>query len=149
MSDLQYLSLSLSLSLYINMVKSSLIAASLATAVSVAMAQSGKFYLAHIKKNRILIFQIATPTAVSDITLPTAIPSNLSGLPSGVADAVSSLIKNPAGINSYISVVSLIEPVYIDRLIDKMTNRPLNKSVNCLLNTRLQLTLHCRPLASL
>ncbi|CAO3650782.1 unnamed protein product [Mucor fragilis] len=70
------------------MVKSSLIAASLATAVSVAMAQS------------------ATPTAVSDITLPTAIPSNLSGLPSGVADAVSSLIKNPAGINSYISVAS-------------------------------------------
>ncbi|KAF1799566.1 hypothetical protein V8B55DRAFT_1590358 [Mucor lusitanicus] len=70
------------------MVKSSLIVASLATVGSVVMAQS------------------ATPTAVGGVTLPTAIPSNLSGVPSGVADAVSSLIKNPAGINSYISVAS-------------------------------------------
>ncbi|KAL9537180.1 hypothetical protein MBANPS3_012011 [Mucor bainieri] len=70
------------------MVKSLFIVASLATVGSVVMAQS------------------ATPTAVSGVTLPTAIPSNLSGVPSGVADAVSSLIKNPAGINSYISVAS-------------------------------------------
>ncbi|KAL7321785.1 hypothetical protein PS15m_001519 [Mucor circinelloides] len=70
------------------MVKYSLIAASLATVVSVVMAQE------------------ATPTAISGITIPTAIPSNLAGMPSDVADAVSSLIKNPAGINSYISVAS-------------------------------------------
>ncbi|KAK4511494.1 uncharacterized protein ATC70_012709 [Mucor velutinosus] len=70
------------------MVKSSLIVASLATAGSVVMAQS------------------ATPTTANGATLPTAMPSNLSGVPSGVADAVSSLLKNPAGINSYISAAS-------------------------------------------
>ncbi|KAG2194430.1 hypothetical protein INT46_003499 [Mucor plumbeus] len=69
------------------MVKSAYILASLTTGLSVVMAQ-----------------EVATPTA-SGISIPTATPSNFV-LPTEIADVVSSLIQNPSGINSYISMAS-------------------------------------------